>query len=345
MYLVFSLFIFFTWVNPSLVGQTQSHIAADSGTYMYFAESLREGLNDPFVLGSLASFPNTLWVPVLLGLAFKSTFTILLFDYAVLIFSVWLIQKAAHLDVALFLLLLLANVTTSISLISLNKEIIDLLVTALFIDYLGRKKRIALAAALLIGLVNRYETAVVMLLYLLLLSRWNPLRSYRKTTLVVTAVLLSLFLSGLLSKAMSLRLDEALSTATSGGLLLTLDNLQMHYLFFVAMIPKVLDNLFSELINISHWPSYSLDEAANTFFLLGNNLANLLVLSVLLLRGRFKLRNNLVFYACLSAMFMSTALIIQPRYFYGAYVVLCVECARRLPRASSVPVGVACVAS
>ena len=144
---------------------------------------------------------------------------------------------------------------------------------------------------------------------------------------------------------MNARLDEALVGATSGGLLLLLDNLQMHYLFFLALIPKVLDNLFSELVNIPHWPSYSLEDPANTFFLLGNNLANVAVLGVLLLRNRFKLRNNLVFYACVSAMLMSTALIIQPRYFYGAYVVLCVECARRLPPGRDVPVGVTCVPS
>lgn len=344
MYLVFSLLIFFTWVNPSLTGVTQSHIAADSGTYMYFAESLREGRNDPFVLGSLASFPNTLWGPVLLGLVLNSTFAILLANYALLIFAVFLMQKAANLDLWLFLLLLLANVTTSISLISLNKEIIDLLVTALFVYYLGRGKRIALAAGLILGMINRYETAVVMLLYLFLLSRWNPFRTHRKTTLIMTAILLSVFLSGFLSHAMTVRLDEALATASSGGLLLLLDNLQMHYLFFLALVPKVLDNLFSELINVSHWSLYSFEDAANTFFLFGNNLANVFVLSTLLLRNRLKLRNNLIFYACLSAMLMSTALVIQPRYFYGAYVMLCVECARRLPPTHDTTLEVACVA-
>ena len=193
LYLIFSLVIFFTWVNPSLTGTTQSHIAADSGTYMYFADSLREGRNEPFVLGSLASFPNTLWGPVLLGLALKSTLAILFTDYALLVLSLWLIHKAANLDLGLFLLMLLANVTTFISLLSLNKEIIDLLVTALFIYYLGCGKRLALAAALILGTINRYETAIAMLLYLFLLSRWNPIRAYRKATLIVTAVLLSIF--------------------------------------------------------------------------------------------------------------------------------------------------------
>lgn len=340
LYLLLSLTLFFTWVNPSLTGLTDSHIAADSGTYMYFADSLREGRNDPFVLGSLASFPNTLWGPVLLGLALKSTFAIVLADYALLLLALWLMHKAANLNLGFFLLLLVANVTTSISLVSLNKEIIDLLVTALFVYYLGRGRKLAFAAALIIGLISRYETAVVMVLYLLLQSRWNPLSAYRKTTLVVAALLLSVFLSGLLSGAMNARLEEAMATASSGGLLLTLDNLQMHYLFFIAVIPKILDNLFSELINVSHWGAYSLTDPANTFFLLGNNLANILVLAVLFLRNRMKLSNNLVFYATLSAIFMSTALIIQPRYFYGAYVILCVECARRLPPKDPVVLGV-----
>lgn len=330
-YLVISVLLFVFWVNPSLVGDNNNHIGADSGTYMMFAKSLRDGDNDPFVLASLSTFPNTLWGPVLVGLALNSTVAIMLANYAILVLSLWLITRAAEVDFAFLLFLIFANVTTSISLLTLNKEIFDLLANSLFIYYLARGKRSALFAGLVISAVCRYETCAVMAMYLLLLSRWNMFRHSRKSTLILVSVALSVILSAFLAGNMEFRLQEATETATSGGLLLLLDSLQTHYLFFVAAIPKILDNLFAELINVSHWSIYSWDDPANTFFLLGNNLANLGILAYLILKRRFSLRSNLVYYACLSALFMSTALIIQPRYFYGAYIMLCVEAARVRP--------------
>ena len=328
-YIALSLILFVLWVNPSLTGGTNDHIAADSHTYMSFADSLREGRNDPFVIASMASFPNTLWGPVLLGMALRSTVAVVAFNYVLLFFATWLLHKAIHLDVALFLLLIFANVTTFISLISLNKEFIDFFSLSLFLYYLGRRKRLALFAALVIAFISRYETAVVMLVYLALRSRWNPLREHRKSTLVVLIFLLSVFLSAFLQGSMALRMEEATSTASSGGLLLLLDTLQIHYLFFLAVIPKILDNLFSELISVSHWPAYTLADPANSFFLFGNNLANLSILLFLFMKRRLTMRSDLVYYACLSSIFMSLALIIQPRYFYGAYILLCAEAARR----------------
>jgi hypothetical protein len=332
-YFMLSMVMFFSWVNPSLTGETEQHIAADSHTYSYFADSLREGRNEPWVLASLAKFPNTLWGPVLLGLLIPSTVAIALTNYAILLFAIWLLHRAVDLDVSLLLLLILANVTTFISLLSLNKEILDLLVMALFVYYLGRGsqrgRRIALSAALLISTICRFETAVCIIAYLTLQSRWNILRSWRKASLVAVVLALSACLPSLISATMSARIDEAQATASSGGLLLLLDDLQMHYLFFVAVIPKIFDNLFAQLVSFNSWPSYSLDDAANTFFLFGNNLASLVVIVLLISQRRFKLRNNLVYFACLTAILMSTSPVIQPRYFYGAYIILCVEAARR----------------
>ena len=330
-YLLVSVLLFFSWVNPSLVGDNEHHIGADSGTYMSFAKSLRAGENDPYVLASLYSFPNTLWGPVLMGLALNSTVEIMLANYAILIFSLWLITRAAKVDFAFLLFLIFANVTTSISLLTLNKEIFDLLANSLFIYYLARGRRPALVAALLISAVCRYETCAVMGLYLIILGRWNIFRRWRALVLILVCLALSVFLSAFLSGNMQYRLQEATETASSGGLLLLLDTLQTHYMFFLAAIPKILDNLFSELISISHWSIYSFDDPANTYFLLGNNLANLGLIAYLIIKRRFTLRSNLVYYACLSAILMSTALIIQPRYFYGAYIVLCVEAARIRP--------------
>lgn len=334
-YLILSAILFVFWVNPSLSGETTQHISADSYTYAYFAETLLEGRYDPWVLNSLSTFPNTLWGPVLLGLLFQNTVAIALADYAILCIAVWLFYRAFDIDVGLFLVLLAANVTTFISLLSLNKEIFDLLVVALFAYYLGSretlaKRRTALAIGLIIAIICRFETALCILAFLGMRSRLNPLRRWRKTSLVALVMILTFALPTLYaSSAMSSRVDEAEASATAGGLLLLFDELQKRYLFFLIVIPKALDNLFAQLISFGSWPSYSLDDAANTIFLFGNNLANLVIMAVLFARKRFALQNDLVYFAILTAILISAGTIIQPRYFYGAYTLLCVEAARR----------------
>ena len=62
----------------------------------------------------------------------------------------------------------------------------------------------------------------------------------------------------------------------------------MHYLFFFTVHAKILDNLFSQLVSFNSWPSYSLDDAANTFFMFGNNLASLVVIVLLICKRRLK---------------------------------------------------------
>jgi hypothetical protein len=327
-YVALSLFLFFTWVNPSLIGQTQQHIAADSVLYMAYADSLREGLDNPFVLAAMYSFPNTLWMPVLLFLALQSTLLIVALNYTLFIWSVWLFSRSVDIRVGIFLALLLVNITTTISLLSVNKEIVDLLATALFCYWLSKGRKWALALALLIALVNRYEVCIAMLLFIVLRSRWNPLRKSRYGSLAAVSVAFSIALPSL---SVTDRLDEAVSATSatgSSGLILVLDNLQAHYLFFLAVIPKIAHNLFSQILILNNWTSYGSDNPANTYVMLLNNLASSFVVMFLIKKGRLRLKSEWMYYAGLSAIVMSLALVVQPRYFYSCYALLCLEAAR-----------------
>src|ERR1017187_6423853 len=72
-YVAITLVIFFQTVIPSFVeGTTSEMFAVDSTVYVYFADSIREGRNEPWVLYSLLSFPNNLWSPVLISLILNS---------------------------------------------------------------------------------------------------------------------------------------------------------------------------------------------------------------------------------------------------------------------------------
>ena len=294
------------------------------------------------MLGALYSFPNTLWTPVLTALLFNSNLGIVAFNYALLALSVWLFTQAVELDVGLFLGLILLNLTSTITLLSVNKEIFDLLVTALFVYYLAKGRRAVLAAALLLALLNRYEVCLAMILFLGMRSRFNPFRRSRWKSLVAVTLTLSVLIALLLSSpALDYRFEEAVNSSSgSSGLIVLLDQLQMHYLFFVAVIPKIMGNLFAELLNASHWAGFSMEDPANTFVLFFNNLASLCVVLLLIVRRRFSLRSEWLYYAAVNAIMMSNALVIQPRYFYGCYLLLCLEGARKRPRAAAAPLAV-----
>ena len=329
LYVLFSLALFFAVIDPSLSGETQNHITADSARYIYFADSLREGRNEPWVLLAMSSFPNTFWVPVLLALLINSTFLVVILNYAIFFCAIWLFTRAVKVRIGILLALLLVNVTTVISLLSVNKEIIDLLATALFCYWLSHKKKIALVLALLIAILNRYEVFLAMILFIYLRSAVNPLRRYRLGSLIGVCIVISI-LFPVISSAPPIanRIDEAVATAQSGGILIALDNLQLHYLFFVAAIPKILDNLFSAIVDVGRWSSYSMEDAANTYILFLNNLASLYVLFVLMRMRRLNVRREWLYLAATIAIIMSISPVIQPRYFYPCYVLFCVEAAR-----------------
>lgn len=323
-YIFFSLFLFFQWVAPSLDGRTDQHIAADSSTYMYIADVLRDGTPDPAVTIALASFPNTLWVPVLLALLLKSTFAMVIADYAMFFLALFLLKKSTPCSIATFVGLLLLNATTTISLLSVNKEIVDLLVISLFVFARRRRSYTLLLVVLLLALLNRFEVCLVLLLFMFVESRMNPFRRNRRLTIAVLLIALSVLLPLMASRTLAAHFEEASTSNT----IAFLDILEMHYLYGLAVIPKIAENLFAELINVSKWMhSYSASDLANSYIILSNNFATFVVLVSLGRRRTLTLRSDLVYFAALGSIIMAIALVVQPRYFYIVYVMLCLQLA------------------
>lgn len=331
-YLGVVVLLFLYWVQPSLNGGNNHHVTADSSTYIYFADALREGRVDPYVASSLYTFPNTQWGAVSLALLTPDLFDEMLLNLAIFSAALWLFNKAIDIDPALFLLLITLNPTTTISLMAVNKELLDLLSLSLFIYHLRYRNFALLVLALLISLVSRFETFVTISVFLFLRSGLNPLRGVRWQSLLAYCLLVDIIISIVLhSPSMASRLDEAQYTSGySGGTSLFLNRFEQNFLFILVMIPKILQNLFGEALNVPHWFLFSMEDPANTFLVFGNNVANIVVVSILLIQRRLTLRSSIIYYAAVVAVTMSIAIVIQPRYFYGMYVLLCLEAARRI---------------
>jgi hypothetical protein len=321
-YFAFTFVIFFQAVIPSYENDTTSDaFAVDSTTYVYMADSLREGRNEPWVLGALTSFPNTVATPVAIAFFLQSAVLVMLLNYAILAISVFLLKRSFSISTLEFLALLLLNPTTTTSILCVNKEILDLLVFSLFMFARVKRYRMLLLAALVLALINRYETCVIIVCYLIAESRLNPWRERRFLTLLLLVGALNFVMPLVGSETLTKRFEEA----ESAGVIRALDMLQLHYLYFVAVIPKIADNLFGQLPNPQVWKTPSSWLYLNFF----NNIAAAILILINIVKRRFTLRSDFIYLGAFGSILLAQALVVQPRYFYFVYVLLCLEAARK----------------
>jgi len=215
---------------------------------------------------------------------------------------------------------LLLNPTTTTSLLCVNKEILDLLSMSLFLYSRVKRHRGLLFAALVLAFVNRYEFCVVMLLFAIAESRLNPWREKRLATLLLLIVAINFAMPFFGADVLAQRFVET----QFGHTIALLDGMQMHYLFVLAVVPKIAENLFGQLLNPQVWETPSSWLYINLF----NNIADVIVILIAAKKRLLTLRSDLVYFGAFGAVLVSQSLAVQPRYFYFVYVLLCLQVAR-----------------
>src|ERR1017187_4851524 len=88
--------------------------------------------------------------------------------------------------------------------------------------------------------LNRWEMCVEIIVFVIAESRLNPWREKRLSTLLLLIVTLNFVMPSLGSKMLDVRFIEAQAAHT----IAFLDIMQMHYLFVLAVVPKIAENLF-----------------------------------------------------------------------------------------------------
>lgn len=321
-YVAFTFAIFFWAVLPSFENDSTSlTFATDSTVYTYFADSLREGRNEPWVLASLSFFPNTLWTPVFISFVLNSKLLIMITNYVMFTVSILLLKRAYAISLGVFIPLLLLNPTTTTSLLCVNKEILDLLCISLLLYARKKRQNWLLVAALVLALLNRYEVCAVMLAFIISESRVNPWRKKRRVALLLLVLAINFIMPLLGGKMLAERFVEA----QSGNSIVFLDALQMHYLYVLAVIPKITKNMFGFFLNPLVW------EAPSSWLLINffNNVAFAILILITVTKRQLTLRNELVYFGALGSVIVAQALIVQPRYFYFVYILLCLQAAQK----------------
>jgi hypothetical protein len=331
-YLLAGILLFAIVAKPSLMGESPLRIGADSLTYIELANRFD-------VFTSLIVVDGNYLGPVLLLRILDFNHSLILaLNYSLFLLALYIVLKNYRFSHALFLILLLLNPMLLPSLLTINKEILGMFTVTLFAWYLnGRRHPLALIAIVAVSLLVRWEQALAIITFSFLVSRFNPFREHRKVTLAILIGVITIaypvFYSGFVLEY-GKSSQELIAASTRDPLLSLLNDLQNHFLFPLALVPKMLSNLFGPIPGIQFFRHslswFDFNDIFGTFVVPGHQLSILVVSLLLFIRGALRPRNwtENTYFIVFYVIFFSVIPVIQARYIFPVYMLLCLEAAR-----------------
>jgi hypothetical protein len=322
-----SLGLFFFYVEPSSNGGNNLRIGADSAFYLWHAGINRDnpyGANDESTFPAI-SFGSNYLGPDLIGRLLRNGFLILCFDYFLFFVAIAYIARSISVRALLLTILLLMNPSILVSVLTLNKEILVLLSTAMLCYYLetGRRSRLLLCCLLIVALLGRWQNCLVDGFFLLMTAPWNPLNKRRGVTLAILVLTITIvypFLWPFINLALGINEYE-------GKTIAVLTEAQTHFLYFVVVIPKIALNLYGGAIELARAGNDNRD-VYNSLIVPLTSLANAIVTVWYCIARKLDLRNDRLFLALVYAIIFAVSPFTQCRYLLPVYLILCIEIAR-----------------
>jgi len=291
---------------------------ADSSTYHEVARGDVigiDGFND--FIGIAGNFLGPL---LILNVCGQNYYAVLLFNLLLFIASIAIISRAVDAPPFKLALLLLMNPMTLSSLLSVNKEILSMVVVAILLSALRRRSVALWLAAGAIALLVRWQLTLVILALFVIDSGVNPFARRRGWTLVVVVVGLSVTYSALIEVFSGIRAAFELSVEDYDGSgfyegLVGWQDRGLYWLVFPAKAIHLLFGLglrFDRLIApVNHY---------NDVWQLLHSTMTLVAFLLLWRRGRARLANDLVFVSVIYVAVFALSPIYAPRYFYAVFV-------------------------
>lgn len=331
-YLVVSYCIFFEAIAPVADFNIEPTIASDSSAY-WIASGVRtiNFADKAQKVGADAS--SNLFGPVLEAELLRTDFNVAVFNCLLFIFCLSILRAMPEFDRATFLLLMMINPFLLASMITLNKEIFALAGIVVFIRYTGAKHfRIGwLALALVLSLFARWQQVLVMLIYVAYELKISPLRGRRRWGIAVT-ILGFTVAYGVVYRVAPFVFRALLAQAEAGHTILILDNIQANFGFPLVAVPKILMNCMGHFISPGYFlRSYVSEDFTNwrdQIFMQMHTLFLTILLAGLFFRRKLRLRHAPVYLLALYLLMTALNPMVQPRYEYAAYVLLCLEASR-----------------
>jgi len=330
-YIAAAVAFFFTLGIAILDEELPYQFYADSVTY----EKMAAGEFDAQLEGeSLVSVGANYLGPVLLLRAVNgSRVAILVLNILVFVVGFKLLARFVPLDRRLLFLVLGLNPMTFASLLSINKEIIAYATVCLLVGFMGTRRLRWLLPALVLSIFSRWQLTAFVIAVALAFSFLNPLRRYPLATLALATLALTVIYPQL-GGVLDLVSENAASGAPIGnqsGIYQQMVAIQDSYGYILVVIPKTLQAMFGIIGRLSNFGDP--DDFYNMVFVALHSVALAAVFIALLVTGRFRLRDPLVFGSLLFCVLFSLSPVYAPRYYYPVYVLWACALSRRLPKA------------
>jgi hypothetical protein len=331
---IFSTGLFFETIAPVADFWFQPYVEADSNTYWELSgvkpDLFREQHAGDNSEGS--GFNNSLG-PVLQAKLFRTDIGVMLSNLALFAFMLWVVGNMKEFDRGMFTLLLLLNPMLVPAILTLNKEIFAIVGVIVFVRYMtaSRHRGLLLSLALLMSFAARWQQAAVMLLLACIDSRLSPFRNKPRAGIAILLLIFTLAYTAVYQAAPIL-IAGLLAQAQAGHTILILDNIQGNFGFPLVVVPKIMLNIMGRFITPQYFLSdYWRADFSNWFdqiFIQLQELLTTLLLVGLLFAGKLKLRNAPVYLLTFYLILTAVNPMVQPRYEYAAYVLLCLEASR-----------------
>lgn len=333
-YLIVSYFIFFEAVAPVANFRVTPTIAADSTAYWEASGIRTTNFAEQQQVGPKAS--SNLFGPVLQAQLLRNNLNVALFNTFLFFLCLVVLRGMPEFDRATFLFLMMINPFLLASMITLNKEIFALAGIILFVRYTDATRFRAwwLGAALALSLCARWQQVLVMLIYVLFESKISPLRGRRRWGVAVTVLTFTIGY-GLVYRIAPFFFAALIAQAEGGHTILLLDNIQAYFGFPLVAIPKILMNCLGHLASpgylIHVYPTEDFTNWRDQIFMQMHTFFLTALLLGMFFGRKLRLQHAPVYLLVLYLLMTAVNPMVQPRYEYAAYVLLCLEASRYFP--------------
>jgi hypothetical protein len=333
-FVILTLGLYFEAVAPVADFWFQPYIAADAAAYWELS-GVRPGAltAEKADSDSGPQFGGGSFGPVLQAKLFRTDLGVLLSNFAMLALMLWVVSTMKEFDLSTFTLLLLLNPLLISVVATLNKEIFAITGLILFLRYMTAKRYrfLLLTAAILVSFGGHWQQAAVLLMLCCLESRFSPLRN-KPWAGVVTILLFFTVAYTLVFHLVPIVIAALLAQAEAGHTIVILDNIQGNFGFPLVVIPKILMNVMGYFSTPTYFlQRYWSEDFSNWYgqiFMQAQEFLTTALLFGLLIFRKLPLKQPLVY--LLVVYFILTAVnpMVQPRYEYPAYVLMCLQVAR-----------------
>ena len=328
-YLVLCLWLFFAYVRPSFLGGNSLRIGADSAVYLAITEVVP---NDTIRLAQspLVSIGGNFLGPIAIAKLIPSIFGIAILNLAFFLICLCIADSLPGVQLGAFFWAIVLNPLTTPSLLTLNKEILSFLSVMLLMLYISRepRSRVLLICVLLTAIMARWEQALVTVLFLLVEHRKSPFRGRPRLVLALMVVGITVIYPLAFNAGLE-GLMSLLVVSARGNFMPTLNEIQAHYGFPLIFAPKIILNLWGEVLRPTYFFTDYLkndfSDIQNSFAIPFHCVAMFVVSLVALFKKKLSLQKAPIYWSAIYLLATAATPVFQPRYQFAVYAVLCLE--------------------